>query len=576
MDAPVRVSAKGGGPAPLALRAHPLGYFSQDEGGARGLVPLLLRGGLAVLALWLVVRVLPALPDLVAAGVVVLLGAVIGLPAAWGASVRRGHGLRTLATGGRLRMLLGGSALRVALAGLAGVVGAALLLLRLVEAEPAIWALALFALPLTWALMAWLAPHMAAEVAGVHARRLVQLWAQVGAVAVLLALALGLAVTLPAPQLLPLDATTGAPLVAEALALSRLWAGLEAFALGQAAEFGAWGRGLAALVSALALGGVFWALSGLAVALALPWGEWRRAIAPASDAAAPPAPGRLGPGVAVVVALAVLSGAGMAGRHLAALPPADRPSARVAVAVEMIGEALYRAGTHSRIEELHRAALAEDGDARARLRAALNAGFDAMEGNVDPFLDDFYSLSGEYGRIWRWAMGNLEAHMTAQVTEALQSGAPFAAYERLQASILAEAEARAEGLAQAEAAILAANRIEGVNPARLLVTARHGIIAPPAGMLADDLTRAQVRWGVSAGTGVVATIMARRVVAGLATRGLIGTAARMVMRAGGLLLAFGVDYALVKLDEYQNRDDFRDAILAEIAGQRAAALAAFD
>lgn len=587
MDAPAGVTAKGGGPAPLALRAfgaddhpledrpgapHPPGYFGPDEGAAGKPGSLFLWGVLTLAGLWGLVRVVPALSDLLAALAVLVLGALIALPAAWGAAVRRGHGLGTLAATGRLRAVVGGGGLRVALAGLAGMAGAAALVTRLVEAGPVLWGLAVLALPLTWGLMAWLSPRVAPEAEGLHARRLVHLWSQIGAVTGLLMMALGLALLWPTSPPVPAEASMGAPLVAEALALARLWAGLEAYALGQAAEFGGWGRAAAALVSAAALVGVFWALSALAVTVALPWAEWRRAVAPASDAPAPPAPGRLGPGVAVAVALAVLVAAGLAGRHLGSLPPEARPSARAQVVVEVIGEALYSAGTRDQIDALRRGVMAEDAAGRAELRAALNAGFDAMEGNVETFLDEFYSLSGEYGRLIRWALGSLEDHMTAQLTETLQAGGVFAGFEATQARVLAEAQARAEGLARTEAAVLAANRIEGVNPARLRVAARHGIIPLPPPMLAADLARAQARWGASAGAGVIAVAMARRVAGGLAARGLIGTAARVALRAGGVLLAFGVDYALVKLDEYQNRDEFRDAILAEIAVQRALAL----
>lgn len=528
-------------------------------------------------ALWLAVRLLPGLPDLAAAAVALGFGALIALPDAWGAAVRRGHGLAVWRGEGRLRGLMGGAGLRVLLAGGAGCAGAVLLLVRLEAATPAFWALAALALPLTWALMAVLTPRFAGEAAGLHARRLAQIWARLGAVAVLLALALAL--QLAAPQPLPAPAEgppAAAPLVAEALVLARLWAGLEAFALGQAAEFGAWGRGLAGLVSAGGLAGVFWALATLAVAVALPPREAGRALAPASDAARPPPPGRLGPVAAAALALAVLGGAGLAGRWLAALPPESRPSARAQVAAEIIGEAVHAAGTRDRIAALHAAALAEDAAGRARLRAALNTGFDAMAGNVDAFLDDYYTLSGEYGRLIRWAFGRLEDHMTAAMAEALQAQAPFARFEAEQAAFLDAARARAEALAQAEAAILAESRIEGLNPARLRVDARHGALPLPPELLAADLARAQLRWGVSAGAGIVAASMARRVVTGLAERGLVAAAARMAVRAGGLLLAFGLDYALVKLDEYQNRDEFRDTILAEIEAQRTQALAALE
>jgi len=566
-----------GGVAPLALRAHPPGYFRPDEGGAGFSAPLLLRGALALAGLWLAVRLLPSMPGPFAALLALALTAAVALPQAWAGAVRRGHLLRELTAGSWLLGLLSGAALRVAVAGTLGMVAAVLALLRLAEAGAAFWALAVLALPLTWGLMALLGPRLAAAFSGLHAHRRTHAWARVGAVAVLLALALAIGLAAPPPAPAPLEGPPAAsPLVAEALGLARLWAGLEAFVLGQAAEFGAWGRGLAGLVAAGALAGVFWAMASLAVALTLPRAEVRRALAPASDASLPPAVGRIGPAMALLLAAVTLAGVVVSGSWLAGLPPEARPTARAQVAVEEIEGVLYAAGTMERITALRTTILAEDEGARASLRQSLEAGFDAMAGNVDPFLDDFYSLSGEYGRLWYWATQRLESHLTNQLTGALQAGAPFAEFEAMQARLIGESEARGQELATAQEAILAAARIEGANPARLRISARHGALPLPPAFLAADLRRAQERWAIAGGSGVVALVMAQRVAGRLAARGVLAVAARMVARVGGLLLAFGLDYALVKLDEYQNRDDFRAEILSQIEAQRAEALAALN
>jgi len=557
----------------VSVGTAPPGYFWPDETGTAARI---LRGLVMLGALWLGVRALPGLPDALAGLMAALLGAGVALPAAWAGAVRRGHGLGVLAGEGVLRALLAGPALRLALAGLTGAAGAGLLMLRLVEAGPALWSLVALALPLTWGLLAVLAPLAARQAAGLHARRLAHLLARAGAVAVLLALAVAIGLTAPPPPPAPALAEGAAPLVAEALVLARLWSGLEAFALGQAGEFGGWGRGLAALVGLSALAGVFWALASLAVALALPGREALRALGPASDAVPPPRPGWPGPVLVLVLGAALALGAGAAGRVLGALQPGDRPSGRVLVAAERIGEGWHAAGTRERVLALRAAALAEDAEARAALLAALDAGFAAMAANVETFLDDYYSLSGEYLRLLRWALGGLEEHLTAELAATLQAGDPFAGFETAQAEALAAARARAEGLAAAEAEILAQSRLDAANPARLRPVGSFAALSPLPDLLAADLARAQLRWGVSAGAGLVAAAMARRVVAGLASRGLLGAAARMAVRVGGLVLAFGLDYALVKLDEYQNRDEFRAAILSELAAQRAAARAAFE
>jgi hypothetical protein len=174
----------------------------------------------------------------------------------------------------------------------------------------------------------------------------------------------------------------------------------------------------------------------------------------------------------------------------------------------------------------------------------------------------------------RWALGGLEAHLTEDLARSLQQGSPFAAYEAELAQVRQAADIRAAALAEAEAALLAATRIEALNPARLRLIATHPLPAPPTARLAEDLAAAQQRWVVAAGAGVVAAALAQRVVAGLAARGLLGTAARVALRAGGVLVAVGVDAALIALDEHLNRDQFRTEILADLEQQRQAARAA--
>jgi hypothetical protein len=528
---------------------------------------------LALAVLFVVVRAVPGLPDWGAGMVLAAVGMAVALPDAWAAAVRRGHGLAVLAAGGRLRPWLGGPAVRLGLAGAFGTLAAVLLVLRLLEASRALWLLAGLALPLTWGAMAVAGPRLAAEAAGPHGRVWTHLVARGLAVGVLVAAAAGLGLVAPQAPV-PAVAVPAAPLVGEALVLARLWTGLEAFVLGQAAEFGAWGRGLAGLVAGAGLAGMFWALASLAVLLALPRAELGRALAPASADPVPPAPGRLGP--VMVVALVALAGvaAGWAGARLGEMPPGARPSGQALVAAEMIGGVLHAAGTAERLVVLRAAALAEEAAARAALGEALDAGFAAMAGNVGTFLDDYYSLSGEYLRLIRWALGSLEDQLTAELTATLQRGAPFAGFEAELAAAMAAAEARVAGLAAAEAALLAQTRLEGANPARLRLTAEYPAPGPVALRLAADLAAAPVRLGVSAGAGLVAATLAQRVVAGLAARGLMGAAARMAVRAGGLILAFGLDYALVKLDEFQNREAFAAEILGALEDQRRTARAA--
>ena len=560
---------EGGGAAPLA----PPGYFRQDEGGAVPAAPLLLRGVLLLAALWLAVRLLPGLPDLAAVLLVAGLAALIALPWAWGLAVRRGFDLGTYTARGRLRPLLAGPVLRVVLSGFFSAGAAALLLLRLVEAGPVLWGLAALALPLAWALMVLLAPWGRTEQVGLHARRLVQLWSTALTVAALVILSALLGALAPMPAPPPFEAPVAAgPLVAEALAFARLWAGLEAYALGQAEAFGAWGRGLALLLLVAGQAAVFGAMATVALALALPWHAWRRAIGPASDAAAPPPVGRLGPVAAGALAL-LLAAAALSGSHwLAAQPPEARPAAQVMDLAERIDGQLHRPGTTQALVALRSEGLAETEAVAAGAEALINQGFDTMLANVDGFLDGYYSLWAEYARLGAAVTGSLERRLNRQISEALLDGAPFAPLEALQV----QAQARLMELAGRETALLAESRLEPGNPAlvRILPGAEAAGLPPLSELLANEQRAAVTRFTAAGGVGAVSAVVARQLVARLAGRQAGSTAMRLVTRAGGPLVALGVDYGLLQLDAYRNRDAFRDEIVAQIEAQRRAALQA--
>jgi hypothetical protein len=47
-----------------------------------------------------------------------------------------------------------------------------------------------------------------------------------------------------------------------------------------------------------------------------------------------------------------------------------------------------------------------------------------MEANVDLYLDWYYSLEGEYGRIGNMLVGDLHGYMLEQFRHTLQRGAP--------------------------------------------------------------------------------------------------------------------------------------------------------
>ncbi len=532
-----------------------------------------LRLSAVALGLAVAAAVLPQVPASAAALLCGGLGLVLALPAAADAALRRGHSLSRYAEGSLARRVFAGPALRLGLAVAVGTGLAAVLLVRLSAGGAGVWAIAALA-ALASALVLRLGVGPARTVwAGAHARagaRWLAQWA--GAVAAVLgAVLVGRSGALPDPSHVP---ATVAALTDEIYALHRLWAGAEAWLLGQAVALSvipAWAAVALVLLGNAAIG---WAVARLTVAALMSPADLRRAFAAASDSPVPPPPSVAGVSVAAaVVAVAVAAGA-WAEARLVPLPPEARPVARVQLAADRIGEAFYRPGTAAAIMAARDDLARTDADLAARLRIATDEGFDRVVANVDPFLDGYYSLWGEYARMIDWSFGRLEERLSERLAEALAEGAPFAELEALRAEVEALRDATLQVSDEPQA--LAGARLPAMNPGEVRVGAALAVLPAPPDLRTTGLTTTfEVRAGVSLAAGAVGAVVAGQVVRRLAARGAISMAARAVPLIG-LAVALGVDWAAVELEEAMHRDAFRADIVAAIEEQRRTALAVFD
>jgi hypothetical protein len=387
------------------------------------------------------------------------------------------------------------------------------------------------------------------------------------AAAVLAAVLAGRSGALPDPALAPVAASA---LVGEAMALHRLWAGAEAWLLGQAVALSLIPPWLAAVLALLANAAVGWAVARLVIAARMPASDLRRALAPASDAPDPPAPSPTGAIAAGLVVVAAGLVAIWAEGRIAALPPDARPVARVQTAADRIGAAFYTPGTVAAVGALRDGLMREDADLVVRMQAATEAGFDRVVANVDPFLDGYYSLWGEYARMIDWGRGRLQERMTAKMTEALAEGAPFAELEALQAQVDALREA---ARVEIDALTPAGGPFPPMNPGEVRIGASLDLLPPMPELRTPGMTTTfEARAGVSLAAGVVGAVVARRVVARLAARGMVGLAVRAIPVVG-IAVGVAADAALVELEEAMNREAFRAEIVAAIEEQRQDALA---
>lgn len=252
---------------------------------------------------------------------------------------------------------------------------------------------------------------------------------------------------------------------------------------------------------------------------------------------------------------------------------------------------------------------------QAALERAANAGFDAMAGNVDLYLDAYYSLPAEYLRIASLVSGSeaLEQKLAKDLQERLMMGAPFGAYEGQLAAALRSAEQVRTIYESMVDQVLETAALDLPADARIEVvatTTRSALALPtPEGVLTTTGGRAGTAAAAAAG-GLVAAFVVKKVVAKgtlkLASKAVVkvalsktagasggagagaaagaaigsivpgvGTAAGAIVGgiAGAVAVGVGVDYLLLKLEETWSREGFRQQILASIETQRSAFLA---
>jgi hypothetical protein len=464
-------------------------------------------------------------------------------------------------------------ALRLLIGLTLGTVGASLLLVRLVEGGASTWILTLGAIAATIVAAPFVHRRFRREMTDPHAGYHSRIWTRRVICLLLLAgySAFGLLGHLPdAPDVAPAAASA---LVKEALEWNWIAVALTDYAVGAGPALLGLSTALAAVIALLWHGMFIWTVGSIAVAATLSANDLFRVVAPASTAETPPPADRLALATVTVWLGVVAVGSIAIDRMLERTPPDARPSGHALQYVELIDGESYKPGTAeenaTRLEEV----LRNDPEQAQALRSALEAGFDRMEAGVDPFLDGYYSVWGDYMRLLRLVWGDLDTYLEAQLSKALGAGDPFAEYEALRTRLLAAQAA----LESARAEHLDSRRVDPGHPALLRPVSSLPPLPPlPTLPGLGMLTRVEHRAAVSAGTGLVSAVIAGRVAERLAQRGALRVAARVLSRALGLIVVVGVDVALVRLEEYFHRDDFRDEILAEISAIRATALAALE
>ncbi len=335
--------------------------------------------------------------------------------------------------------------------------------------------------------------------------------------------------------------------------------------------------------------------------------------APAVVPAPAPAPAPLRAAVATFVALPIMLAAAflVADAMVARAAQTQEYTAAERFVRDQMGLAVFvldghyydQAAVEALLEEARVASAALSEEAEATLVPLINASFDARLANVDAYLDWYYSLPADYERLVTMVTGTVEDFMRDQFTANIEAGIDDTALE----DALRDLAERAAALEEDTASRLAEFEIAGV-PEWLLMEKvplgpdfMSGALEPSARILS-----AGERLGLGAGTGIVTGAAAKHVAKNLATKvvekqffkefvkkvagklggravsaavgGAVGTIGgplgTVVGAAVGTAAGVGIDYGMVKLDEWQNRESYREEIVQLIEEERSEMLAA--
>lgn len=261
-----------------------------------------------------------------------------------------------------------------------------------------------------------------------------------------------------------------------------------------------------------------------------------------------------------------------------------------------VDDTIYDPNVEPAIDNIDQLFSARQQDAIRRILDADNMACEIMRGNVDGFLDWYYSIPAEYGRIGHLLVGEAEQYVQEKLTESLQKNLNLAGQEvALKALQGIKEEWLLARKAVGEQYRLSLEPPEGTkiidmgkdfftklpeNQSDLSFTVRVDISTPAASLAgviaAGALAKPASKVALSALMKFVATKAATGTL-GVGSGAALGAAVGSVVPGagtavgaivGGVLAAGAVwvatDAVVLTLDEEINRDDFRKAIITTL------------
>ncbi len=262
------------------------------------------------------------------------------------------------------------------------------------------------------------------------------------------------------------------------------------------------------------------------------------------------------------------------------------------VDVERIDGALYNPGTAEKIRAAQSLALAKLSISRAELDGKIDLSFARMEHKVDSYLDWYYSLSGEYMRLAKYLLGELETFMTDKLTQHLAQGDVLREISGAMAAVIANNEGvleeyqievkRLKDANLSSTTLAQANVVKDVAIGDSLKLPSHLDIVSfkdrmSGGVFAGGVSAVITTKVVGKGTLKTAAKALSKVAVSKATGTGVGTAAGAAVGSilgpigaivggvvGGLAAGVIVDKLMLELEEVLSRDQFKRELLAAI------------
>lgn len=272
----------------------------------------------------------------------------------------------------------------------------------------------------------------------------------------------------------------------------------------------------------------------------------------------------------------------------------DYVKEKAKVAVEIIDGAVYRLGT---IREIEIAKASIYGESRIELEKAVNKTYDEMEANVDKYLDWYYSLGGEYSRIYKLLTGSVEEYMQEKLRKAIAPSEglnqAFAVFnentEKAKAEIEKILQQNRLDLKDGQYKVAINTNIEDVykkNEIKNIINLKERLILSVGASFAAGAIASKVAGRIASKTAFktaskAAAKMAAQKGAGAALSTVTGAFTSVFTSpvggaAIGIATGVALDKGMLKLEEAINRDQYKSEIISSLEESRRQTLKIID